>query len=73
VVPAGSEVKTLGYWKGKRVGSKLCSIEYLALGEVSGIENIGYKEISLLLEGLVAGDVDAIVYAQPMVHYSISK
>ncbi len=68
-----SSVKSLAELKGKRVGGKLGSIGFQALKNVEGIEPVAYEEVGLLLEALKEKQVEAIVYAELMVHYYIEK
>ncbi len=73
VVRKDSTVKRLAELKGKRVGGKLGSVGFQALKNVKGIEPVVYEEVGLLLEALKEKEVEAIVYAEPMVHYYIEK
>ena len=71
VVPVASDVKSLADLKGKKVGAKLGSIGYQILSKkATGIEIVGYDEVSLFMEALKSGEIDGAVYAEPMVaHY----
>lgn len=68
-----SPVTNLEDLKGERVGGKFGSIEYQALTEVDGLVAVGYPEVSSLLKALKEGEIEAIVYAEPMVDYYIEK
>jgi polar amino acid transport system substrate-binding protein len=73
VVRSNSVVKNLGELKGKRVGGKIGSIDFQALNNIEGLEPVGYDEVNSLLEALKERQVEAVVYAEPMVRYYIEK